>query len=417
MRHGPRLTALALAALALTAGRAAAGPEAFGSDGSSRILWKQVFSSPQDDWINQILPLRDGTFLAVGFLGRDDNAKDGDWRALAVKFSGAGKVLWRREYGQGKGADAFWAAAEAADGRIVATGFTNRIGSGGLDAYAAVLGGDGRLISEAAFGGPGYDRATDIAPTIDGGFLLAGHTESGHGGKRDVLLVKLGPDGAEQWRRDYGGPDSEGALYLEPAGDGGFVLAGGTDERGDGDVLVMKVDAEGRQLWRRVIGDHGADDTPHNLNILPGGRIQMSGYTAGYGSQGHDLLSLTLSREGELLREEVMGGAGDDRAMVSGLDREGRTWATGYTRSAGAGGWDIFLTRLGRDGGFEGPIATIGGPKDDNGTAVLPLADGDLLVAAYSQNLGGGGQDAVVMRVKPPKAGAPDPRFRRRRLS
>jgi serine-aspartate repeat-containing protein C/D/E len=416
MHVGLRLCALALAALAMTVGRASAEPDAFASDGSSRIVWKQVFASPQNDWINQILPLRDGTYLAVGFLGREDNVPTSDWRALAVKFTAAGEVLWRREYGQGKGVDAFWAAAETDDGRIVTAGFTNRIGAGGLDAWTAVLTSDGELLREAAIGGPGYDRVTDIAKTRDGGFVLAGHTENGHGGGRDVLLVKLDKDGLEQWRRDYGGPKDQGALYVETSTDGGIVIAGGSDEQGEGDVLVMKADADGRELWRRLVGDPAKADTPHNLNLLKDGRIQMSGYTDGYGSRSHDLLSLTLSADGELLRQEVFGGADDDRAMVSGLDRQGRTWVTGYTKSAGAGGFDIFLTRLDRDGGFEGPVSTFGGPRDDNGTAVLPLPGGDLLVAAYSENLGDGGQDAVVMRVTAPKRTAPAAAFVRRRI-
>lgn len=416
MRAGHGLTVMALAALALAAGPAAAGPEAFASDGSSRIVWKQVFASPQDDWINQIIPLRDGAYLAVGFLGRDDKAKAGDWRALAVKLTADGKVLWRREYGAGKGVDAFWAAAEAPDGRILTAGFTNRIGAGGLDAWTTVLRPDGELIREQAMGGPGYDRVTDIAATRDGGFVLAGHTESGHGGGRDVLLVKLDRDGTERWRRDYGGPRDDGGLYVETTSDGGLVVAGGSDAQGQGDVLVLRTDAEGHELWRRLYGDPAAADTPHNLDILPDGRIRMSGYTEGYGARSHDLISLTLAPDGRLERGEVFGGADDDRAMVSGLDRQGRTWVTGYTKSLGAGGWDIFLTRLDRDGGFAGRVATFGGPGDDNGTAVLPLPGGDLLVAAYSENLGGGGQDAVVMRVTPPEARGADPRFLRRRI-
>jgi len=404
----------ALAALLLALAPVARADEALPHDESVEVLWSRTFASERNDWINQILPLRDGTFLALGFLGRDDDDPQADWRALAVKLTRDGDVVWRREYGAGAGRDAFWSGAEAADGRIFAAGFTDRIGAGGIDGWIAVLAADGALIRETAVGGPGYDRTTDVAPAADGGFVAAGFTTA-EGRGRDVLTVKVDADGNELWRRTVGGPRDDSALYIEPAGGGGFVLAGGIDIDGDGDVLVLGVDGEGHETWRRVVGERGGLDVPHNLNILADGRISLSGYTASWGSRGHDMLALTLTPNGEVLRHEVFGGAGDDRVMVSGVGRDGRTWLTGYTRSAGAGGWDVFLARLDRDGGFDGPVATLGGPADDNGTAVLPLGDGTLLVAAYTRSFGET-EDAVVMRVRPKGKRSSAPGFVGRRI-
>jgi hypothetical protein len=64
-----------------------------------------------------------------------------------VKLTRDGEVLWRREYGEGGGRDAFWGGVEAADGRIVASGFTDRIGAGGIDGWIAVLASGGALLS------------------------------------------------------------------------------------------------------------------------------------------------------------------------------------------------------------------------------------------------------------------------------
>lgn len=382
---------------ALAGAPALAAEPALSTDGTTRILWSQVFASPQDDWINHLLKLKDGTVLATGFLGRADGS---DWRALAAKLTVDGKVVWRREHGVGGGADAFWAAAEGPDGRLRTAGFTARIGAGGLDSYVALLDKDGRMLRETTAGAADYDRVTDIAPAADGGYVAAGFT-TGEG--RDLLLVKVDAAGSEVWRRVYGGPGQQSALYIEPVADGGFVVAGGTDEGGDGDVLIARYDADGREVWRKVIGERGTLDVPHSLSLHADGRIQAVGYTASWGSREHDLLALTLSPDGEVLRHEVFGGPGDDRAMVSNIDAKDQTWITGYSKSAGAGGYDIFIARLDKDGGFEERFSTIGGPADDNGTVILPLNDGTLLLGAYSANLGQGAQDAVVMRISEPK--------------
>jgi len=422
----PVVSALALSAALLAAAPAAAQDASrFASDGSADILWTQVFASPGDDWVNLLLPLASGEVLAAGFLDRVDGQASPDWRALAARLRLDGTQIWRAEFGAGSGHDAFWGGVETSGGDLMLSGFTSRIGqgettSGDIDAFVARLSGDGKLIAERALGEAGYDRMTDLASTRDGGFIGVGFT-SAAGRGRDLTVIGFGPDGAERWRRNHGGEGDDQALYIEPAGDGGYILSGGVSD-GDGDILVMKIDAEGRELWRRVVGEPGGLDVPHNLIVRPDGRIAVSGYTASWGSRGpHDLFSLTLSPAGDVLRLEVLGGAEDDRGMVSGLDAEGRIWLTGYTRSAGAGGWDVFVTRIDADGAFEGHVSTFGGPGDDNGTAVLPLADGTLLLAAYTTSLRspdapGGAQDAVVARVSAPRWTAPHPAFTRRRV-
>jgi hypothetical protein len=240
---------------------------------------------------------------------------------------------------------------------------------------------------------------------------LAGFTETDSAG-RDVLIVKTGDDGIERWRRTFGGPGNDVALYLEPTADGGFVVTGTVD----GDVLTMKLDRHGNESWTRVVGAPEGNDIPHALTVHQDGRIQIAGYTQSWGSTVHDLLALTLAPDGAVVRHEILGGPDDDRAMSSALDGDGRTWITGYTRSAGAGGWDVFLTRLDRDGSFEGYVTTFGGSGDDHGTAVLPLEDGSLLLAAYSTSVGAGRQDALLARVTAPSWRAPHPRFNRRRI-
>ena len=114
--------------------------------GDARLLWTRSFASPGDDWINDIVPISGGRFLAVGFLDRNDSAEAAanDWRALAVALGDDGAVSWSREYGVGSGIDAFWSAREAADDSFAFAGFTTRIGAGGIDGYALFTGAERR---------------------------------------------------------------------------------------------------------------------------------------------------------------------------------------------------------------------------------------------------------------------------------
>jgi hypothetical protein len=305
--------------------------------------------------------------------------------------------------------------AEGPGGRRAFAGFTTRIGGGGINGWSLIAGADGTILKENAHGGGGYDRFTDLAPAGDG-WIFLGHSQLHNEDRRRAFIVRTGADGVPLWERIIAAPQSLGALYIEPAGDGGFVIAGGIagiGEGADSDILVLKVDNEGRELWRRTIGSPTGPDVNHGLVVRPDRTIIVLGYSKSWGARDNDLLAATLSPQGEVLRRELLGGASDDRPILAKADAQGRIWIVGYTKSAGEGGWDLIVARLDAAGRFDGGAVTLGGPADDNGTAIRPLADGSLLVAGYSP-LGRGGEDAFVARIAMPEWPASHPSFVRK---
>ena len=411
-RHLHLYAALAAAALLGAAPAEVPLPLTVDGDPSARVMWTRAFASPADDWINDVVPISGGRYLAVGFLNRDGMASD--WRALAVTLREDGAILSSREYGAGGGVDAFWSAQEAADGGLVFAGFTTRIGNGDINGYTLLTDAEGIVLRENGLGGGGYDRFTDLAPAGDGSVFL-GHSQlPDEEIMRRIFIVKTDRNTIPVWERIIDGPDSLAGLYIEPAGDGGFVIAGGLGRGEDSDVLVIKVDPDGRELWRRTIGTPENQDVNHGLVVLPGGNIVVVAYSQSWNAQGNDILAATLSPSGEILRREMLGGAGDDRPTLAKADGGGRVWIVGSTTSAGAGGWDLILARLSSAGSFEAGALTLGGADDDNGTAVHALSDGSILVAGYSNAPGHGGQDAFVARLSAPSFDRPHPILLRR---
>jgi len=158
------------AALVIVAAASATDlPFSVAGDRSATIVWGQRFGSSNDDWINDMVSLRGGDVLAVGFLNRRDGSPPSDWSALAAQLTADGRLARQRTYGDGGGMDAFWSVAEAGDGRRMFAGFTTRMGGGGIDGFSLLSAEDGRLLKENAFGGGGYDRFTDVAAIRDGG--------------------------------------------------------------------------------------------------------------------------------------------------------------------------------------------------------------------------------------------------------
>lgn len=363
--------------------------------GAADIIWSNAYGSAGEDWINDIVTTEEGGFLAVGFLNRVDGGAPSDWRALASKFDADGAVSWTREFGLGGAIDAFWTAREREDGAFALGGLTTRVGPGGINAYVAIIASDGAILKENGYGTAGYDRITGIAPTADG-FIGAGHAEGIDG--RDVFLIGLDANGVEIWRRVFAEKGSNGALYVEPAGDGSFIVAGGTSPEGVADLLVMKVDARGEVIWRRAIGEPLTDEINHGLVALPDGRIVLAGYTNSWGAGEHDLMLAILSADGDILSIETIGGEGDERARSLKADSDGKLWIVGHTSSAGSEE-EAILVGAAADGSFDEGVIILGGEGADVASALLPLAGGDILIGGY-MGRNGAPPDAYVMRLR-----------------
>ena len=392
---------------------AAVEPSSLAVDGGiSKIEWLLRVSSPNDDWINDLVPLANGNILGVGFLNRQDSTPPSDWAAIAVEFEATGKAVSEHLYGEGAGVDAFWSAIEGEGGRRMFAGFTTRIGRGGIDGLSLLANSDGSIAREKTHGWQGYDRFTDVTQAADG-FVFVGHSQQPGSDLRQVYLVGTDGAGEEKWHSVLGGAESWGGLYVEPSGDGGFIVSGGVSMGDtDGDMFVIKTDGGGRELWRKRVGTPDWDEINHGLVVRSDGTIVLVGYTNQHGKEVHDLVAATLTREGEFVRLERWGGSGDDRAILPKLDERGQIWVVGQTASAGAGGYDLLLTSIDTTGAFTGQATVIGGKRDDHGTAILPLRDGSLAVAGYSDNLGGGGEDAFIAKLTRPAA-SPSNAFKR----
>ncbi|MFA5620118.1 MAG: T9SS type A sorting domain-containing protein [Weeksellaceae bacterium] len=90
-------------------------------------------------------------------------------------------------------------------------------------------------------GGSGFDWATSIQQTTDGGYIVAGYSDSNDGdvtgnhGWLDYWVVKLDSTGNIQWQKSLGGSNNDFAYSIQQTTDGGYVVAGYSDSN-DGDV-------------------------------------------------------------------------------------------------------------------------------------------------------------------------------------
>jgi hypothetical protein len=76
------------------------------------------------------------------------------------------------------------------------------------------------------YGGIEAERCWSVRQTSDGGYIVAGFTESFGAGDKDFYLVKTNSQSEPLWTRTYGGGYWDNAYSVQQTADGGYIVAG-----------------------------------------------------------------------------------------------------------------------------------------------------------------------------------------------
>ncbi len=129
--------------------------------------------------------------------------------------------------------------------------------SGGLaNTYFLRVSADGSIVegSERYFDGTAastdrdqsttQDEGNAVVGTSDGGFVIAGTTETANGDD-DILLIKLDAIGNLVWSRQIGGSEDETASSIRETPDRGLLICGTNEVRGQESMMLIKTDSNG----------------------------------------------------------------------------------------------------------------------------------------------------------------------------
>jgi hypothetical protein len=269
------------------------------------IIWEKTYGHPvYSEVFHKIIKTNDGGFL-VGGIGPSQNGTYVDYWVLKIDTNG--NVLWERTFG-GYGnfsldPDYLQALVATDDGGYLLGGYSvspkgfqkseNQRGNQSFDYWVIKIDGNGDKLWDKVYGGNGPEEMYDIAKTDDGGYLLAGHSQSNisfektennrGGGAYDLWVVKIDSTGNKLWDKTYGG-DNQDLLYsISKTNDGGYILGSWTwsgisgekteSLRGNQDYWVVKIDKDGNLLWDKTIGGNDTDRFSNALNTTDGSII------------------------------------------------------------------------------------------------------------------------------------------------
>jgi hypothetical protein len=251
---------------------------------------------------------------------------------------------------------------------------------------------------EKTFGGSHDDEGRSVQQTIDGGYIIAGHTISFGAGVFDVYLIKTDALGNEEWSRTFGGSYEDEGYSVQQTYDGGYVIAGYTDSFGAGssDVYLIKTDALGNEEWSRTYGGSD-DDVGHSVQQTADAGYIITGYTRSFGAGGYDVYLIKTDDLGNEEWSGTFGGINNDYGHSVQQTADAGYIIAGQTWSFGAGGNDVYLIKTDTLGSEEWS-STFGGYDFDWGRSVRQTTDGGYIIAGYGDSFGEGALDVYLIK-------------------
>lgn len=395
------------------------------SYGQPAIEWQKCLGGTANEAAQAVQQTSDGGYIVAGWSTSTDGDVSGNHDGAdiwVVRLNATGTIQWQRTLGgsddDGLGfiSDGFVSIKQTSDEGFILGGYTESSDGdvtnhhGNRDAWVVKLSATGTVVWQRCLGGSDEDKANCIGLTSDGGFIVAGYSEStdgdvvGNHDDEDAWLVKLDASGVIEWQKCLGGSSADFGYSVQQTSDGGYILGGNTwsddgDVSGnhggpfglDQDAWVVKTDANGAIEWQRCLGGTGFDyiysveQTTDGGYVVAGETDSNDGDVSGLHGTYVDAWVVRLDGSGSIQWQRCLGGWLGDGARSVTQTTDGGFLVTGPTSSnngdvtSNHGGHDIWAVKLDNTGSIAWQRC-LGGGWGDNGYCAQQTVDGGYVV-------------------------------------
>ena len=205
-------------------------------------LWTRAYRGIYGAYASSVKQTSDGGFIIAGA-----TLESGDhFDVYLVKTDDDGDTIWTRTYDKSEDDEGYCVQQTSDEGYII-------VGTGGAyganDVYLIKTDSSGDTLWTQTYDANDYDVGHSVEQTTDGGYIIAGYTNTYGVGSHsdDVYIIKTDSTGDTLWTRTYGGSEDDWGHSVAQTTDGGYIVAGWTESFGAGgnDVYLIKTDSLG----------------------------------------------------------------------------------------------------------------------------------------------------------------------------
>ena len=267
-------------------------------------------------------------------------------------------------------------------------------------------------------GGSGSDFLYSLQQTRDGGYILGGGSVSDSSGDKtensrgtsDFWVVKIDSSGTITSQKTFGGAGTDALRRVRQTSDGGYILAGESDSdisgektensMGSTDNWIIKTDSLFNIQWQTTLGGAGLDYM-QNIEQTADGNYIVSGTSNSSQSAdksensmgGLDFWIIRLDESGNVIWENTIGGSGDEYHAFIEPTKEGGYILGGRSDSdisgdktdSSNGNWDYWILKLDSSGNIQWQNS-IGGSNLEDLYNVFQTFDGGYILGGMSKS-------------------------------
>jgi len=212
---------------------------------SGDSIWAKKYGRGPDDRLygKSVQVTSDGGYIIAGYV--DDRTVGTSADYIYLVKTGADTVSWTKSIDL-PGSELAYDVQEVSDGFVI-VGHSNTLGTGGWEIFLLKTDTLGNELWTRTYGDSSDERAYSVEKMADDGFLICGMTRSMGAGSSDYYLIRTDSLGDTLWTRTYGGTSSDEAFDAHPTDDGGYVIAGYSQSytAGWADFFLVKTNADG----------------------------------------------------------------------------------------------------------------------------------------------------------------------------
>jgi hypothetical protein len=276
------------------------------TNSSGDTLWTKTYGTYHYDYASCVHQTSDGGYI---IFGETDSYDPNFWEGLLIKTDSNGDTLWTKHLGN-YAYYFFQSGVDLNGSGYVAVGFTKIGAADPEDIWLVKTDLNGDIVWEKTFGDVERDAPSSIYRTTDGGFIISGSTELPSAGDFDALLIKTDSDGNLSWSKTYGGTERDIASDVKQTDDGGYIIAGHTESFGHvnnyTDSWLIKTDNDGDTLWTKTWGSDEHDGAMSVVQTTDGGFV-WTGYRK-MSTFIQDLWVVKTDADGNTLSSKTYGG-------------------------------------------------------------------------------------------------------------
>ena len=293
---------------------------------------------------------------------------------------------WKKVFG-GKRVERAYDIISTYDGNIALVGETNSTSKKSKNALWMLLDANGHQMKQIQLGGPKEDILKALVQTYDGGYALAGHTESYGQGLQDGWLVKLNEKGDTLWQKSYGDARNEIFNDLIQTHDGGLLAVGSRDVKGGNqkDIWLYATYEDGTIKWQRSFGNRHYDEAKA-IVVAGNGNIAIAGSTAS-GKGKRNIWLFILDKYGNPLHHRIFGERQWEEVFDLVATRDGGFALCGFAKTTqankGNGLKDAWLIKTAPDGELIWQ-RTLGGRDNDSVFGITETIDAGFVIVGYT---------------------------------